>query len=90
MNEVQPIQSTSPIPTADVKLITKGDKIVGLDNREYTVLSKVCSPTNTFLHTPEDPNYTTMVRAEGGRAFDLVLTQGMLNRSVYYVIKGGK
>ncbi|ASR83939.1 hypothetical protein SEA_SHROOMS_59 [Arthrobacter phage Shrooms] len=90
MNEVQPIQSTSSIPTADVKAITKGDVIVEKGGREFRVLTKTPQKNGTFLTTADDPNYLIMVKAEEGRAFDLVLTQGMLNRSVYYVKKGGK
>ncbi|ALY10227.1 hypothetical protein SALGADO_61 [Arthrobacter phage Salgado] len=90
MNEVRPIQSTSPIPTADVRHITKGDVIVEKGGREFRVLSKTPQKNGTFLTTADDPNYLIMVKAEGGRAFDLILTQGMLNRSVYVVTKAGK
>ncbi|ATW59935.1 hypothetical protein SEA_WALTZ_58 [Arthrobacter phage Waltz] len=90
MSEVRPIQSTSSIPTADVRHITKGDVIVGADGREYKVLSKGFTRSGAFLNDKNDPNYIGMVRAEGCHGFDLVITQGMLNRSAYYVRKGGK
>lgn len=73
--------------------ITKGHAITNTETgRVYNVLSKTPAPNGT-----EDdygtPNYATMVRpAPGqdrrlGRAFDLIISQALLDMGVYAVTK---
>ncbi len=76
----------------NVKDITKGQIITQTSTgRRYTVLSKKTHDAGTYLNDPKDPNYVTMVRPiHVGRAFDLFLTQGQLDRGAYTVAPAAK
>ncbi|ALY08568.1 hypothetical protein KDJ07_gp32 [Arthrobacter phage Urla] len=64
--------------------LTKGKTLVNRSGREFTILSKKFQDAGTYLRTPEDPNYLAMVRpAEGGRAFDLFVSQSNLDEGDY-------
>lgn len=68
--------------------ITKGDVITARNGRRYTALSTKTWDAGTYMTDPKDPNYVTMVRPmHVGRAFDLFISQGQLDRGAYTVTR---
>ncbi|AYD81727.1 hypothetical protein SEA_MAMAPEARL_32 [Arthrobacter phage MamaPearl] len=62
--------------------LTKGKTLVNRSGQEFTILSKKFQSAGT-VNRNDEANYVGMVRPEGGRGFDLFVTESSLVEGDY-------